>query len=496
MSVEFNYLPAGNGIKVPLFYAEMDNSQASYNDQSMRTLLIGQKLSAGSAAANTLVSVSSTGQAESLFGKGSMLARMVAQFRKSNPIGDLWAIAVPDNGSGVAATGSIAVTGPATASGTINLYIGGQLVQVAVSSGDSANTVAAAINTAINAATDLPVTSTVSTNTVSLTARWKGPTGNDIMVSDSYRGTAGGESVPAGIALAYTAMANGATNPLLTTAIANLGDEPFEFIVHPYTDSTSLDAFKSLMNDATGRWSYVKQLYGHVYTALRGTYSALISAGQARNDQHHTIVGFENDVQHPNWEFAAAHAGITSVYIAADPARPTQTGVLQDLIPPRSNNRFIFTERNALLGYGIATTKTVGGQILIERSVTTYQTNAYGQRDPSYLDSETLHQAGYVLRYLAGVITSKYPRHKLAKDGTIFGAGQAILTPATAKSELIAGYKALIDLGLVENLDAFTANLITEVDPQNPNRLNVLYPPDLVNQLRIFAVLFQFRLNY
>jgi hypothetical protein len=38
--------------------------------------------------------------------------------------------------------------------------------------------------------------------------------------------------------------------------------------------------------------------------------------------------------------------------------------------------------------------------------------------------------------------------------------------------------------------------LLVERDPQNPNRLNVLYPPDLINQLRIFAVLAQFRLQY
>jgi hypothetical protein len=50
--------------------------------------------------------------------------------------------------------------------------------------------------------------------------------------------------------------------------------------------------------------------------------------------------------------------------------------------------------------------------------------------------------------------------------------------------------------GLVENLRAFKANLIVERDPNDPNRVNVLYPPDLINQLRVFAVLAQFRLQY
>jgi phage tail sheath gpL-like len=46
--------------------------------------------------------------------------------------------------------------------------------------------------------------------------------------------------------------------------------------------------------------------------------------------------------------------------------------------------------------------------------------------------------------------------------------------------------------GLVENLTEFKRHLLVERDPNDPNRINVLYPPDLINQLRIFAVLAQF----
>jgi len=50
--------------------------------------------------------------------------------------------------------------------------------------------------------------------------------------------------------------------------------------------------------------------------------------------------------------------------------------------------------------------------------------------------------------------------------------------------------------GLVEDLRNFKRYLIVERDPNDPNRVNVLYPPDLINQLRIFAVLAQFRLQF
>ncbi len=48
----------------------------------------------------------------------------------------------------------------------------------------------------------------------------------------------------------------------------------------------------------------------------------------------------------------------------------------------------------------------------------------------------------------------------------------------------------------MENFDLFQKHLIVERNQNDPNRLDVLFPPDYVNQLRVFAVLNQFRLQY
>ena len=60
----------------------------------------------------------------------------------------------------------------------------------------------------------------------------------------------------------------------------------------------------------------------------------------------------------------------------------------------------------------------------------------------------------------------------------------------------IAAYSILESMGLVENMELFKANLIVERNATDPNRVDVLFPPDLVNQLRVFAMLVQFRLQY
>lgn len=512
--VSFEHIPSN--LRVPLFYAEMDNSQANLGDQALNALLIGQMFPWGTATPNKAVLVTDPKSALVLFGQGSMLARMVASYRLQDAGScNLWCIPVQDDPAASQASGTIVINGFASAAGAIALYIAGQRVNVGVQLGDSPSSIAANMVGSINANADLPVTATTGayayaamrpmsaiaegSAVVTLTSKWAGQTANDITILDSFLGWSTGERVPAGVTLSYSGptLSGGSTDPTLAaTAIPGMGDDPYDFIIHPYGQAQALNDLQLELNDVTGRWSYAKQIYGHGYTALRGMLSDLVAFGMTRNDQHHTVAAIDADCPNPCWEYAAAYGGANAVDIAADPARPTQTTPLLGLLVPRAGNRFLFEDRQALLNFGIATSFVSGGQLRVERAITTYQQNAFGAPDTSYLDSETLHTSAYVLRALKGVITSKYPRHKLASDGTRFAAGQAIVTPAVIKGELCAIYGQMEYLGIVENLDTFKQYLIVARDTTDPNRVNVLFPPDYVNQLRVFAVLNQFRLQY
>jgi phage tail sheath gpL-like len=497
MAISFNTIP--QDVRVPLFYAEMDNSQAGYFTQNQKILLIGQMLSSGIASAGQALLVAKTDDAKEQFGVGSMLARMHEAVRKQDAVGEVWCIALDDDGAGVAATGKVAIAGPATGSGTIYLYIAGQLVKTGVTSGDTDADIATAMAASVNAVTDLPVTAEVNgtnDNEVDLTAKWKGATGNDIKLIENYRGSASGEKTPAGVSLTITAMASGATDPDIAAAITAMGDEEYDFIIHPYTDTANLDALKAEMDDSTGRWSYSRQIYGHSYTAKRDTFANLQSFGTNRNDQHATLAGFEPTVPNPSWEYAAAYGGRNAVFIKADPARPTQTGQLVGILPATEGNRFILSERETLLKNGVATSYVAGGYVRVERAITTYQKNSFDQPDTSYLDSETMHTSSTIIRRLRSAVTNKYPRHKLGSDGTRFGAGQAIVTPNIIRGAMLDEYTQMERIGLVENAGLFNQHLIVERDETDPNRVNVLFPADYINQLRVFALLNQFRLQY
>lgn len=501
MTLPFQNIPSN--LRVPLFYAEVSNTQANTATLNQRALIIGQinsaslpnSIPAGTATPNVPVISQGVSDAATLGGPGSMLHLMTAMYRLNDAFGEVWYLPLADDAAAVAATGTLQVTAAPTANGVLYLYIAGVRVAVTVLSTQTTTQIATAIAAAVNATPNLPVTAGSSTGTVTFTAINKGPAGNDIDLRVNYQGTAGQEVTPTGMTFSITAMASGATAPSLTTALNNLQDKPFDFIVCPYTDSTSLNALKTLLNDQTGRWGYAAQIYGHVFGAFRGTLSACTTFGTGRNDQHASIMAF-NDSPTPNWLWAAAYAAQHAVSTRADPGRPVQTLPLLGVLAPPLQSRFQLTDRNTLLYDGMSTF-IVGddGTVAIENSITTYQKNAFGQPDNSYLESETMFLLMAVLRNLKTRVTSKFPRMKLAADGTRFAPGSAIVTPSMIKADQIAAYQEMEFNGWVQRSDLFAQGLIVQQNTSNPNRVDVLWPGILINQLRIFALLAQFRLQ-
>ena len=337
------------------------------------------------------------------------------------------------------------------------------------------------------------------------------PTGTKLI--NQVSGTPGGAGVyttsnatsVTAAALTFT-MPAGATNflhggvgvPDFTLAISNLGEKNFEYVAMPYTDSTSLNAWAQEYNFSdTGRWGWRRQLYGSIWSARRDTYNNLIAFGETRNDAQVSVMGVEVTAPSMVIDYCAAYTAKAQRALINDPARPLQTLSLNTVKLAPLHDRFDTIELNSLASYGIATQKAGSdNQPMISRETTLYQLNLFGFADDAYELATTLATLARLIRNQRYVITTKYPRVKLADDGTRFGPGQAIVTPGIIKGELIAEYVQDMWDGLVENLAAFKANLIVERDPNDPNRVNVLYGPDLINQLRIFAVLAQFRLQY
>lgn len=495
MPVAFNNMPGD--IRVPLFYAEVNGGPPPYSGLS-RLILLGRKL-AGSILPSLGPQNIGSVDPNALAGKGSMLADQIAFARWHNPTGEIWVMDVGDPSGGAAATGTIAITGTATAPGALVRYIAGERYAVGVAIGDTAATVAANLAAVIakgytkfNRRLGAPVSAAAATGTVTLTANHTGVEGNGIRIE---AGLDGDESEVAGLTAVITAMSGGAGTVDLAAALAALGSTQFDWIAGPYVSSAQLNASRDFLSDSgSGRWSPTVGLDGHYITVNNGNLSAQTTLGAARNDRHASILGTLN-YPHPTWSIGAALAGVIafsknlgrSLTEAVEIARPLQTLVLQGIRPPKAlSDRWALSDRDSLYHNGISgLVVNSDGTVSIDRVVTTYQVNAYGQPDIAFLDIESIAIAAYVKRYIKTVVTSTYPRHVLRDDNP--RGLQGVATPPQIRATMVHAYTALSEIaGIVEKPDLFAQFLIVERSA-DPNRVNVYLPVDQANQLRVFA---------
>ena len=485
-----NFLGIPSTWRVPGVYVEVSNSRALRGLFTLphKLLLIGQRMSTGTKAALTLQQLTSAAQAGDYFGKGSMLHGMARAAFAQQPFVPVYAVALDDMGGGTAATGQVAFTGPATAAGTVNLYIGGYRVSVGVPSGTTAGGIASGLATAITADTSLPVTATAASGTLTLTAKNKGTVGNTLDLRHSYYA---GEALPAGVTAAITAMAGGATDPSVGGVWAVLGETQYTEIVSPYLDTANLTA---LNTELEGRWGPLRQNDGRAFLGTSRTHANLVTLGAGLNEKQHVVVGLESSPA-PGYELAAAVAAQAAMSLQNDPARPFTTLPLEGILPPATADQFTPDERDILLHNGISTCVVdSGGKLRIERLITTYQKNPSGVPDISFLDLTAISTLAYIRFDLRSYLASKYARHKLGNDGTQYGAGQAIATPSLIRSEVIGRFRAWENLGLVEGVDQFARDLVVERNVSDPTRLDVLASPDLVNQLYVAGVSLEYLL--
>ena len=455
----------------------------------------------GTASYNVPVPVGSLAIAKLFFGEGSMLERMVARFLDGNTTQQLWCIAVPRPTAGLKAAGSIAIATMQSASGILTVYIAGQKVQVTVYQTDTQAVVAANLAAAINAVTTLPVTAAVDvviTTKVNLTARWHGVTGNDTTIIPNYLGAYGTEALPVGMSLTVVPMAGGAGTPDFTATISAIQSKQFYHFGMPYSDTASLQVWDAEVGfGPTGRWNYTRQQYGWVYNFRRDTYAGMLVWGLAQNSPVISTGALEVAAPSPVWEFAAGYCAQGANALLDDPARPLQSLELPGCLPATVDQQFSQAQRNSLVNSGLAIFGVgPSGNPMILREQTQYQRNQYGQADTAFCLLTVLSNLAELISRMKSAITSKYGRHKLAPDGTKYGPGQAIVTPLIIKGELISESRKAEYDGLMSNVTAFIANLVVEIDDNDPNRLNILWAPQLMGQLRQFNVLAQFRLLY
>ncbi len=252
------------------------------SNEPQKVLFVGQMLT-GTATAGALTSgIGNAGEEDALFGITSMIAQTIRQARRVNKLTQFDAIALADNGAGVAATGTIVFTGTATAAGTITVSIGSganYAMELTIPDTTTASAAGDLLDTAVAALTDAPFTSANVTGTVTVTCVHKGEVGNNF----GYKI----EGAVAGLTVALTTPTNGATNPTLTNIFDVIDGERDPTVVWPetYTLATFTTEFDSRFN-ASG-----EILDGVGIQTLSDTFANLVTAGDAENSKSLTLIG-------------------------------------------------------------------------------------------------------------------------------------------------------------------------------------------------------------
>lgn len=489
MPIAFSVFPGD--FRTPGVFAEFDNSRAvrSLPGQEHRVLLIVQRTSAGTKDEGELVEVRSADDGKVFFGEGSIGHAMVERAKAQNETNRIFAIALDDDGAGAKAVGSLTFAGTATGNGTLNLLIGGRRVRVGVTTGMPPDALATAVAAAIEAASSMPVDAAVDgvvDEKVNLTFKHKGESGNDLDVRVNYNP---GEQLPDGVSVTIVQPTGGTANPDIGLVFATIGDAWFNEIAMPYRDATNLETLELELED---RWGPLRQIEGHGFVALDGSVSALATFGNGENSPFLTVMGIQSSPT-PAYEIAAVLAALVAAEAQRDPGRPMTTLPLRGVLAPSVDKEFTLSERNVLLHSGISTVVVgPGGQVQVDRLITTYQKNPSDTLDESYLDLNTPLLLGRLRYTLRARLSSRFARAKLARSGTRFGAGQPVITPDIARAEVISLFDEWESQGWVEDVEQFKDDLMVEIDENDPVRLNILVPPNLVNPLLQTAVLLQF----
>lgn len=497
MTTSFSEIPKGR--REPGAYVEIDPSLAVRGLQGMphKTLIIGQFLASGTAAAGELRLITDPEQAAVAWGRGSMLHKMCLTYRQANETTEMWGVGVADGVGAATAIKSLTVSkidaGEDFGSGTLSAYVGGRLVQVGVSASDTPAEVgdrlkkAAELDHLLIARPKIFGVGLPANAQTHFEARHGGATVGAFDVRVNYRDD---EVLPTNMAITITTETAGATDPVVAPALLAAEGDWWTEVVLPYTDGTNIAAVDEWLKD---RFDALDMRDGGAYAVEAGTVTELFTAGQTRNSPFISLLPSQNSPT-PTFEMAASYAGIAAFQFQIDPARQLKSLELPGALAPAVEDRFTPNEMDLLLNNGVSSVRVEGGKLRLWRCITTYRESGTGALDTSYMDLTTMTTLAYIRWAEVQRMLLRFPRHKLANNGTRFSQGQAIATPEIIGNELVGFFSELEDAGLVENMQGFIDGLIVERDSGDPNRLNSLQTPDLINNFRIFAAKIQFRL--
>lgn len=462
-------------VTIQLLPAATVDAFAERND-----LIVGQLGTGGTAVDGALtdnVQSMSASDLRNAFGAGELYWR-IKQWQLGNDGYTPMSVIGLDPAAGSASTANVVFSGTATGTGTIKLECvdGKQFdISVSVAVGDTAATIATAINTAFgNLENYPPVTSSVSTATVTFTADDVGTIGNYYSLKVT--------GVVAGISYVVTGFSGGATDPSVTGIFDVIEGERYTNINWPEFWKDSVDEVTDMLDERFNADNDIMD--GTAYMGLSDTYANLLSFVASINTQN-LIVGGNNKVANDNIKGSAIiqPASWTMAYFQGVQSKRLTTGspIASDIVAlnspldaiggahsaslpffntplnycpvTASANLFSNTEQNALTSAGVTTfgvNRALNGMIM-GSVATTRTTDAAGNSNNSFLYANYVWTGSVCREVFYNVLKATFAQSRLAEGSA--RPGYSVANEETIRAELGSVYRVLANVALLESGD-------------------------------------------
>lgn len=445
--------------------------------------------------ANEPIRVFSGVEAGEKFGFGFPAHLAARQVLLKSGIVPVFVFPIAEAGGAVAADGTITVAGTSTSAGTVNVYIGGQLVNVAVAKSTLPADIASDIVDAINADINLPVTAAVNGVTaeqIDITAKYAGAISNDIGLAINITDFQA-DNNPGGVTYVVTAMSSGAGLPAVTDALNNFGDTWYTWVVNTFGgDPTVLDEFDDF--NENNRWdTLVNKFFRAVWGSVDDLTTITAITDLRKLDRTNGVIPSPSAYSLP-LEIAALSVGAMAARNQNNPATPYTGLSLDGLTPAKASDQWTYTQRDAALKLGASTTILQDGEIYLEDIVTHYHKT--GEDPPAYrwfVDIAKLAEWAYNVSL---VFEGENWRGKiLIADGLAVSNVNA-RRPKDAKAEIFKLADGAADAALITRVEVTKENTVAGIDAQNPNRLNIRTLIVLSGATRIVSLTTNFGFNF
>jgi phage tail sheath gpL-like len=427
--------------------------------------------------------ITSALEAGTVYGFGSPIHLAASQLLPANGDGlgsiPLTVYPLEDALTGVVAAGDITPVGAGTKAGAFTISINGvPSSQFVVVVGDTVATLTAKMETAVNGVLGMPMVSTDGTTVLDLESKWAGASGNALKISISG-------PADTGFTFTITQPVGGLVNPTVTAALAQVGNVWETMVLNclDVADSTTLDEFETF---GEGRWGSLVRKPLVVFTGHSLNEAGIVAITDARKTDR--VNSFLPNPGSVNLPFVSAAGLLARIAVTANnnPARDYGRQVAKYIAPGADGVQWNYAQRDLAVKGGASTVEVRDGEVTVSDTVTAYHPE--GDANPAYRFVKEIVKLQNIIFNVDLIFNTA------AWDGApLIPDDQPTVNPDAKKPKnAIAALSTLADnLGLaalISDVPYTKANLQSEIDSQNPNRLNTVFPVKLSGNVNINSI--------